>query len=133
DDLRAQAIGGRRYAADRSPNQRSGRSEGQWTCRRPRRDRDHRRQVCGPHHPGRVTLDMLPSRSLLAVIAGAVLTEPAFAAAFGSAAPPGVPWLRIVFAFALCIGVAFAAIWLLRLYREGSPRDTGGGARWPRR
>lgn len=61
------------------------------------------------------------------MIAGAVLTEPAFAAALGSAAPPGVPWLRIVFAFALCIGVAFGAIWLLRLYREGRMARTAAG------
>lgn len=70
---------------------------------------------------------MLPSRSLLAVIAGAVLTEPAFAATLGGAASPGVPWLRIVFAFALCIGVAFGAIWLLRLYREGRIARSAAG------
>ena len=62
---------------------------------------------------------MLLGRSLLAVMAGVVLAQPAFAAALGGAASPGIPWLRIVFAFAFCIGVAFAAIWLLRLYREG--------------
>ena len=70
---------------------------------------------------------MLLGRSLLAVIASVVFAEPAFAAALGGAASPGIPWLRIVFAFAFCVGVTFAAIWLLRLSRAGRMARSAAG------
>lgn len=60
-------------------------------------------------------------------IAGVLAAGPAFAATLGTATAPGVPWLRIVFAFAFCIGVAFAAIWLLRAYREGRIAQAAAG------
>lgn len=61
---------------------------------------------------------MLIRTPILAVVPWALASEPVLAATLGTAAGPGVPWLRIVVAFAFCIGLAIAAIWLLRMYRE---------------
>ena len=60
-------------------------------------------------------------------IAGTLAGAPVSAATLGTATAPGVPWLRIVFAFAFCIGLAFAAIWLLRMHREGRIAQSAAG------
>lgn len=40
------------------------------------------------------------------------------AAGLGTATSPGIPWLRITLSLAFCIGIAFAAILLLRHHRR---------------
>lgn len=70
---------------------------------------------------------MLLRTAILVAIAGAIPAEPVLAAALGTATAPGIPWLRIVFAFAFCVGLAFAAIWLLRMYREGRMAQSAAG------
>lgn len=56
------------------------------------------------------------------MLAAAALPLPAMAqASLATGSAPEVPWLRLVLSFALCIGLAFAAILLLRRYqRQGS-------------
>jgi hypothetical protein len=65
--------------------------------------------------------------AILAAIIGALPAAPVFAAALGTATAPGIPWLRILFAFAFCIGLAFAAVWLLRMHREGRIAQSAAG------
>jgi hypothetical protein len=73
------------------------------------------------------TADVQLRTAILVAIAGALAAEPASAAALGTATAPGIPWLRIVFAFAFCIGVAFAAVWLLRMHRQGKIAQSAAG------
>lgn len=41
------------------------------------------------------------------------------AAALGLPDPPGIPWLRIIFALLFCLVVSFAAILTLRQFKNG--------------
>ena len=65
---------------------------------------------------------MLRLRSYPALLL-ALVPLPALAAGLGTASTPGVPWVRIVFAFLFCIALAAAAIAVLR-HQQGRLRLT---------
>lgn len=67
----------------------------------------------------------LPATAVCLVLAHPACAQGSTTLATGSA--PEVPWLRLVLSLLLCIGIAVAAILLLRRYQRGG---TGTATKW---
>lgn len=53
-----------------------------------------------------------------AFILMASIPSPALAGALADGSAPGIPWLRLILSFGICIAVAFGAILLLKHYQR---------------